>query len=236
MSRRLDLPFVRINMALTADGKIASADRGLTTFGSARDARHLYELRAEADAILCGARTIEQSRSTLGNGGGRFTQRRLRDGRQRFPLRVVVSGSGSIAVDAEIWGRDYGPIVVVTSPRAPADRLRWFRKHAAAVYVSPTSDIDWVRMVIWLRRKYGAEGILSEGGGELNDALIRAGVVQELHLTWCPWLLGGRLAPTMADGRGVESLAAAQNFELSECRRVGAERFLVYRAVNLVPP
>ncbi len=230
MSRSLAPTFVRINMALTADGKVASADRQITTFGSARDARHMYELRTEADAILCGARTIEESHSTLGNGGDGFTRRRLRAGLSRFPLRVVVSGSGSISPAAELWGRDYGPIVVVTTDRAPARRLRWLRENAAAVYVSATREIDWTVFLAWLRQEHGAARILSEGGGVLNDALIRAGVVDELHLTWCPLLLGGRTAPTMADGRGVANLSAARGFELSRIRRVGAERFLVYRA------
>ena len=230
MSCRVDLPFVRVNMAFSADGKIASADRTLTTFGSARDARHLYTLRSESDAILCGARTIEQSHSTLGNGGEAFTRRRLRAGRQRYPLRVVVTGSGSIDPNAELWTKDYGPILVVTTSRVSAKRLQWFKKHAAGVRVFAGTEIDWVDLLVWLRSSWGAARVLSEGGGELNDALVRAGVVRELHLTWCPLLLGGRRAPTIADGQGAESLAAARRFELAAIRRVGEERFLVYQA------
>ena len=44
-------PFVFINMAMTADGKIASADRKLTTFSSLADHAHLLGLRDKADAI-----------------------------------------------------------------------------------------------------------------------------------------------------------------------------------------
>ena len=39
-------------MAMTADGKIASTNRKVTTFGSRSDHQRLLELRAKADAIL----------------------------------------------------------------------------------------------------------------------------------------------------------------------------------------
>ena len=36
-----DRPFVLINMAMTADGKIATANRAISNFGSPRDVVHL---------------------------------------------------------------------------------------------------------------------------------------------------------------------------------------------------
>ncbi|MEI9963030.1 MAG: dihydrofolate reductase family protein [Limisphaerales bacterium] len=42
--------------------------------------------------------------------------------------------------------------------------------------------------------------LLCEGGAELSDALFRAGLVNELHLTICPKIFGGRTAPTIAEG------------------------------------
>ncbi len=235
MPPRSPLPFVYVNMAISADAKIASADRRLTSFGSPRDEQHLYELRTGADAIFCGARTIEQSRSTLGNGGPEFTRRRVRAGRAAFPLRVVVTGSGSLSREAEIWRRDYGPILVVTTPRAPSSALRWFRAQAAGVFVSEGPEVDWTAVLDWLGRTHGVKQVLSEGGGELNDALFRAGVVQEMHLTWCPWLIGGSAAPTVADGQGHPRLAEASLFRLARRRRVGSEYFLVFRVGPALP-
>ena len=45
-------PFVLVNMAMTADGKIATANRRIHSFSSSRDLEHLYELRATADAVM----------------------------------------------------------------------------------------------------------------------------------------------------------------------------------------
>jgi riboflavin biosynthesis pyrimidine reductase len=66
------LPFVFVNMAMTADGKIATANRTVHSFGSAQDLAHLYELRATSDAVLCGARTVEVAETTLGPGVAKF--------------------------------------------------------------------------------------------------------------------------------------------------------------------
>jgi riboflavin biosynthesis pyrimidine reductase len=81
----------------------------------------------------------------------------------------------------------------------------------------------------WLRQQWGIKRLLCEGGGELNDTLFRAGLVDELHLTVCPRVFGGRTAPTIADGLGAGSLARATRLELASARRRGDELFLVYR-------
>ena len=70
--------------------------------------------------------------------------------------------------------------------------------------------------------------MLCEGGGELNAALFHARLVDELHLTVCPKVFGGRAAPTIADGSGVLRLAEAAQFKLKSIRRVGDEVFMVY--------
>src|SRR5579871_6859732 len=105
--RSTKMPYVFVNMAMTADGKIATANRAVHSFGSARDLEHLYELRATADAIICGARTVEISDTTLGNGGERFRKLRLKNGLAEHPLRVIVSGSGSINVTAKIFEKRF---------------------------------------------------------------------------------------------------------------------------------
>ena len=223
------LPFVVVNMAMTADGKIATSTRSVHTFGSPRDAANLYKLRATADAILCGARTIEETRATLGNGGDAHRAARLRRGLHPYPLRVVVSGSGSLSPDAEIWKHRFSPVVVLTTRRASARRLERLRGLADHVWVSPGNAIDWAAALAWLAGKHGVKRLVCEGGGELNDALFRGGWVDELRLTWCPLIFGGRTAPCISGGRGVESMAQAARFELAAMERVENEFFLVYR-------
>ena len=51
----MERPFVCINMAVTADGKITSAAREYPRFSSPHDRLAMDRLRASADAVLIGA-------------------------------------------------------------------------------------------------------------------------------------------------------------------------------------
>lgn len=225
-------PFVLLNLAVSADGKIASADRSLTTFGSARDLAHLYELRATADAILCGARTVEETGATLGNGPdphGTVRRRRIRRGLPAFPVRVVVSGSGSMTRSAPIWSAQLGPLIVLTGFRASRAARDAFRNLGAEVWSSPRTAINFTDTLDRLHRERGIRRLLCEGGGQLNAALLEADLVDELHLTRCPLILGGRAAPSPFDGIGFAHLAQATVWKQIQTRRIGDECFAVYQ-------
>jgi riboflavin-specific deaminase-like protein len=221
-------PFVFVNLAMTADGKIATANRAVHSFGSARDLRHLYELRATADAVMCGARTVEISGATLGNGGEKFRRRRLVNGLAEHPLRIIVSGGGSIDPAARIFQERSAPILVLTTRRASEKKLMQLRHQADEIKTSPGRELDFRAALRWLHAQKGVQRLLCEGGGELNEALFRAGLVDEIHLTICPLIFGGRTAPTIADGRGQLRLAGAEIFRLTSFRRENTELFTVF--------
>ncbi len=216
-------------MAMTADGKIATANRAVATFSSARDHEHLDELRATADAVMSGARTVDLNSYTLGPGAERFRKLRLRRGLAECHLRVIVSGTGSVDPQAEIFRHRFSPIIVLTSERASKSALKQLRTVADAVKVTGKDEVDFPAALRWLRAEWNVKRLLCEGGGELNDALFRAGLVDELHLTICPRLIGGRLAPTIADGLGFPHLSEAFQLHLASTKRVGDELFCVFR-------
>ncbi len=222
------LPFVLVNMAMTADGKIATANRAVHSFGSARDGRHLYELRATADAVLCGARTVEISEATLGNGGEPFRRRRRKHGLAEFPVRVLASGSGSLSPSARIFQRRFSPILLLTTTRAPQSKLARLGKLVDDIKSTGAAEIDFPAALAWLRKKWQVKRLLCEGGGELNDALFRAGLVDEIHLTICPKIFGGRAAPTIADGLGCPRLSEAAQFKLTSFQKINDELFTVF--------
>ena len=228
----MKLPFVFINMAMTADGKIATANRAVSTFSSKHDFEHLLELRATADAVMSGARTVNEQVVNLGPGPAKFRRLRLQSGLAEYNLRVVVSGSGSINPDAEIFRHRFSPIIILTTGRVAERKLQRLRAVADAVTARGENEIDFRGAFEWLSEKWNVRRLLSEGGGELNGALFRAGLVNELHLTICPKIFGGRNAPTIADGTGVRNLAGATRLKLKSLKRISDELFLVYDARN----
>ncbi len=224
--------FVLINMAMTADGKIATADRRLHSCGSRRDQEHLLELRATADAVMCGAGTVNEEPVQLGPGPERFRRLRRRRGLAEHNLRVVVSGRGSLSPEAEVFRHRHSPILVLASEAIPRARLRALRAVADEVLVRGRETVDWAAAFGDLEGRWGVRRLLAEGGARLNAALWAAGLVDELHLTICPRLFGGRTSPTIADGPGAAGLADAARMVLRSCRREGDELFLVYGATG----
>ena len=223
------LPFVLVNMAMTADGKIATANRAVSSFGSARDHGHLLALRATADAVMAGARTVDSAPINLGVGPAKFRQQRLKRGLAEYPLRVIVSRSGSVNPRAKIFQHHFSPIVILTTRHADTDRLKRLRSVADAVKICGRNKINFNAAFRWLRTEWQVKWLLCEGGGELNAALFRAGLVDELHLTVCPKIFGGHCAPSIADGHGFSRLAAAERFRVKSVRQIGGELFTVFR-------
>ena len=222
------MPLVLVNMAMTADGKIATANRAVHSFGSARDLEHLYGLRATAHAVMAGATTVNATPINLGPGAARFRRRRLNNGLAEYNLRVIVSGSGSINSDAEIFKKQFSPIIILTTARISKANLEKIRAVAGEVKICGKTEINFHSALRWLRTKWNVQRLLCEGGGQLNDALFRAGLVDEVHLTICPKIFGGRCAPTIAEGIGFQRLAQAQGFKIQSIKRFEGELFTVF--------
>ncbi len=226
-----NLPFVFINTAITADGKIASADRHIPSPGSKKDQEHMMELRALADAVLIGARTADLQSVHLGPGGEKYRKLRKKRGLSEYNLRIIVSGSGSVDPHADIFKKRFSPIIILTTERISSARLKALQNVADGVRICGKKEIDFRKAFQWLRAKWKVKRLLSEGSGEVNDALFRSNLVDELHLTICPYIFGGRAAPTLSDGIGVAALSDAIQMELTSIKKIGPELFLVYRRV-----
>ena len=224
------LPFVFINVATTADGKLAPANRKFVPFSSKRDQQLLLELRARADAVMAGARTVDSVPVNLGPGPAKYRRLRRKHGLAEYNLRVVVSGLATISPRAEIFRRRFSPVIILACGLAPRRNIRRLSGLADEIAVFGEQQLDFTAALAWLRKKWKVKRLLCEGGGEVNAGLFREGLVDEVYQTICPVIFGGRHAPTMADGLGVRELSQATQLRLKSLRRVGQELFLVYRS------
>jgi len=178
---------------------------------------------------MAGARTVDLCAVNLGPGAEKYRKLRLKRGLAEYNLRVVVSGSASLKPEAEIFKKRFSPIIVLACEAAPKRRLEALRKVADEVRVFGNREVDFRAALEWLRKEKKVKRLLCEGGGEINEGLFRAGVVNEVYQTVCPLIFGGRNAPTLSDGVGVESVAKAIRLKMKSMKRIGDELYLVYR-------
>ena len=225
----MKLPFVFVNVAMTADGKLASANRRIASPGSPGDIAHMMELRTHADALMSGARTVDLNDAHLDPGGARYRRMRRRHGLGEYNIRVIVSGSGSIDPKSDIFRKRHSPLIVLASGRISKRRITALQRLGAHVKTCGDREIDFRAAFAWLRKQWNVKRLLCEGGGEVNGAVFRAGLVDELHITICPYIFGGKDAPTLSDGEGIAHLKDTFQMRLRSMKRVGDELFLVYR-------
>jgi 5-amino-6-(5-phosphoribosylamino)uracil reductase len=92
---------------------------------------------------------------------------------------------------------------------------------------APPDWQDW-QQILEILYEMGIQHLAVLGGGTLVASLVEQNVIDELHLTVCPLLLGGRHTPTPVDGVGLP-IALATKLELIQVKTAGDEVFLHYR-------
>ena len=219
-------PHTSLIMAVSLDGKISTRDGAGPRFASEADATRLREVRSHADAILVGAGTIIADDPTF-TEHGKFREARLERGLAPNPIKVVVSGSGSVPETARMFQPNGAPALVFTTERIPSSRLASLQGVAEVHCVGETT-VNFRRVVEILGEAYQVKQLLIEGGGQVNFDLFRAGLIDEVYLTLCPKIIGGRDVTTSVEGDGFDFLNIV-DVELLDHRAVGNEIFLHYR-------
>jgi 2,5-diamino-6-(ribosylamino)-4(3H)-pyrimidinone 5'-phosphate reductase len=227
----MNRPFVYVNMAMTADGKITSAGREYPRFTSRIDRRMMDRLRAEADAIIVGAGTMRADNPKLHVRDEEMQRYRRSLGKPDGLLRVLVTASATIDTQNRFFDpEDGGECIVATVAGVGETRLADLRRRAE-VWTLGTDRVDLGGLLERLADR-GVERALLEGGGELNWWFFRDDLVDELYVTLAPTLLGGRDAPTLLEGEGFP-MKAQRRLRLVDLRREGDELFCRYAVVRL---
>ncbi len=206
-------------MAQSADGKIAAPRSGFSRLGSPEDEASLYRLRNRADGVICGATTLNHDQAALLPGPERDSGRPF--------YRIGASGTGSLRPDARLFDRSEPPVLLLLSEAVPEERLEAYRSRCKETHVSGGTGIRWEAALRWLLERWGIESLVVEGGGTLNRSLLDEDLIDEIHLTICPLLVGGREAPTLSMGSSPASLSEARRWRRRQCVRRGDELFLV---------
>jgi 2,5-diamino-6-(ribosylamino)-4(3H)-pyrimidinone 5'-phosphate reductase len=216
-------------MAMSADGKVSTYRRETFSLGSTDDRYLMDVLRARADAVIVGARTLQLDGWAVRIRYPGIRKKRITKGLTPHPLNVVLSTDLDIPTKREFFAHGETERLIITSRLASSTRIRRFERFAEVV-VLPRRRVR-PQDALGILSKRGAKRVLVEGGGTLNYAFFEAKLVDEIYITVTPRILGGADAPTVADGKGF-LLDAHPRLELVSSRRSGNEVFLRYRVVK----
>ncbi len=192
---------VVVNAAISADGKLSSVHREQIPISGPEDFERVDALRASMDAVLVGIGTVlaDDPHLTV-KDADRRARREARD-KPPNPARIVVDSNGRTPPEAAVLDGESKTFVLV-GDTAPAARRDVLRSHAELIRAGQ-DRVDLRRAFDGLAAR-GVESVLVEGGGEIIFSLFAAGLVDRLMTYVGPLLIGGREAPTLADGAGFD--------------------------------
>jgi 5-amino-6-(5-phosphoribosylamino)uracil reductase len=223
-----DRPHTTVVLAMSADGKIADAWRSPARFGSAQDKSHLETQIAQADGVLFGAGTLRAYGSTLRVTHPDLLQQRQQQGKPPQPVHIVCTQSAQLDPNYAFFRQPVPRWLLTTVAQANRLQMPEFER-VIAVDVG-AAGLDWVDALQQFRQ-LGLERLVVTGGGDLVASLVAVEGIDEMWLTVCPLLLGGRDAPTPLGGVGVLERVAPR-LELLGVEAIAQEVFLHYRVLS----
>lgn len=209
------LPFVTLKTASTLDGKIATrtGDSRWVTGAAARE--QVHTLRHQHEAIMVGIGTVLADDPLLNT---RATVPAI------DPVRIIVDSSLRLPLHARVvTDRTVRTIVLTSGSRASADKSAALE--AAGVEVVVCGDGEKVDLTDAMRKLGELEigSILLEGGGQLNGAMLEAGLIDKIMLYYAAKIIGGLEAPGTFMFAGIEKMADAVSLDRVHVEMAGVD-------------
>lgn len=218
------LPFVRVKLAMSLDGRtaMASGESQWITGAAARSA--VQRLRARSSVVVTGADTVlaDGARLTLRESElglnpeqtfmalSRQPQRLLIDGRLRVPLHVPFFQAGA---------------AMVATCAAASARFRYLDDgHELLALPGSNGHVDLRRLLMELASR-GANEVLVEAGPRLAGAFARQGLVDEYQLFVAAKFLGSSARPLL--DMPLARMADAPALKIVDMRAVGDDWLIV---------
>jgi riboflavin biosynthesis pyrimidine reductase len=244
-----DRPFVIANFVSTLDGvvsyEIKGQAGGSTISGSDPADRFIMGLlRASADAVIVGARTVHDASPeglwipeyTYPDAKHLYTEYRVNVlHKPEYPLLVIVSGSGRLELERAIFRTPGVRTAVITTSegrdalaRAGATKLPSVQIHNLDARCGTITPVAILRL---LYSQHGVRRLLHEGGPTLFGQFVEAEAVDELFLTLSPQIAGrgaDAIRPGLVQGIGFMPNCAPW-FQLLSVKQRAEHLYLCYQ-------
>jgi 2,5-diamino-6-(ribosylamino)-4(3H)-pyrimidinone 5'-phosphate reductase len=112
---------------------------------------------------------------------------------------VLVDGRGRCRSGYKATENEGGHVLHLVSFAAPPEYLAFLRRERIPYLIGGQVHADLQGALRKLRGVLGVRALRLWGGGILNGVMLRAGLIDEVHLILKPALIGGRRTPTLSD-------------------------------------
>ncbi|MCQ1538094.1 2,5-diamino-6-(ribosylamino)-4(3H)-pyrimidinone 5'-phosphate reductase [Methanocalculus taiwanensis] len=193
-------PYIIINAAMSADGKLSTRERRQVRISGADDFARVDRMRADCDAILVGIGTVQSDDPSLTVKSPALREERLARSGEENPVRIVLDSKAETPVTADILRKGGGVRIIAVSEEADLEKVRALSEYADIITCGRDS-VDLQHLMEELGRR-GISLLMVEGGGTVIWSFLSQGLFDELNVYIGSMIIGGKTAPTLADGEG----------------------------------
>lgn len=191
-------PYIIINSAMSADGKIATKERKQLKISGKDDFKRVDILKTHVDAIMVGINTVISDDPSLTiKSEDNIKIVKLK---KKYPIRIVVDSKCSIDLNAQILQKGEGERIILTSKSCNPEKVELLKKKFKVIICGENS-VDLAKSMDILYNM-GIKILLVEGGATINYSLIKQKLVNEIYTYIGNCIIGGVSAPTLVDGLG----------------------------------
>ena len=211
-------PYVIINAAMSADGKLATRERKQTKISGPDDFLRVDTLRAESDAVMVGIGTVLSDDPSLRLKSEEYAAVRKAGGKDPHPMRVVIDSMARMPADGDMFKKGLGRVVIFVSEKAPKEKCDALKENATVI----SAGADSVDLVIVLDElaKLGVQKLMVEGGATLLWSFLSKELFDEIRIYIGALIIGGKDAPTFADGAGFTDPAEFTRLSLKNIEKI----------------
>lgn len=206
-------PYVVLKFAMTLDGKIATRT-GASKWITGEAARnHVHQLRGRYAGILAGIGTVLADDPMLN----------CRIDGAHQPLRIILDSHLRIPMGSRLVrsAKEYPLLIVcnesIRDREEGASRIQKLEEAGAKVWTLPEKNGHPDLNV--LMQRLGEEkidSVLIEGGGTVNEAVLKAHIVHHVYAYIAPKIFGGEDAKTPVEGSGIRLPQECANLRLAK--------------------
>ncbi len=215
-------PFVQIKLATDANGRVPlGAGKPVWVTGeAARDQAHL--LRARADAILVGRKTIEADDPEL--------TCRLPGLEDRSPVRVVLASQCNVPFKARIFNSERPPVWIICGDSSKCGPLFGRRSVRFFDIGASSTGILNLRLAMMRLAAEGVTRLLVEGGPVTARGFLDAGLADEIIIMQGDKKVDPNASVSPFGNRGLDIVAESPAFVKTDQRKVGADTISIFRS------
>lgn len=217
-------PEVIINVFASMDGRMTTAPghnvmewtlHGVD--GNANDEAHKLYDALNCDALVSGSESLMVWSSDWVELENPITTP------QKSKAYIVFDGRGRMD-----WAQTEG-LLVVTRENVSLTYIEQLEKKGITYLKAGSGEKIDVKLALEQLYDMGFRRLGISGGGTMNGAFLRAGVVDEISVVLAPLAIGGKTTPTLFDGENLDSIQQAVPLKLIEAKPIGDAVWLYYR-------